>query len=79
VAGKINGAANFNATNQYVNLGPNYLVPGNSVSFSASAWIKASTSQLQFPQILTFGDSTGVTGYNLYLVNNAYAAFIVGQ
>ncbi len=67
--------------------GSGYIVLGASAPqpqgpMSASAWIKANTSQGPYPQIVTMGDSSGLTGYNLYLYSpssQGVASFIVKE
>jgi RHS repeat-associated protein len=87
--GKISGGASFNGSSQYIDLGTYLSFGGNTgvvsnvssleieESMTISAWIKPATSQVTYPQILADGDSSGVTGYNLYLWNSHYPAFIV--
>ena len=73
-AGQINGAANFNGSSQYVDLGTiSALQPSGAVS--VSAWVKPGTTQLQYPQIVANSNSTGLDGYGLYLYNYDYASF----
>ncbi len=78
--GQVGSAAlSFNGSTQVVTLGASAILrPAGAVT--AAAWIKASAAQLAFPMIVTDGDSTGLTGYNLYLSNpggQGVADFIV--
>ena len=68
--GVVNGGASFSASSTDINLGTNASLRPTG-SFTVSAWIKAATTQLAFPMVLTDGGTTGQTGYNLYIWNNA--------
>jgi len=64
----------------YVVTGSNAPMPQNAMT--AAAWIKALSSQTSYPQIVTAGDSSGMSGYNLYLYNpqsKGIASFIVKE
>lgn len=81
VAGKVGTAGSFNGSSSVINLGAgSVLRPAGAVS--VAAWIKAGATQTSYPQIMSSADSTGVTGYNLYLQNGSgqgAAAFIVKE
>jgi len=80
-SGKYGKALNFNGINGYVNLGTNASLRPSG-AFSAVAWINANASQVLYPQIVSSSDSSGLTGWNLYLQNGANqgaAAFIVKE
>jgi hypothetical protein len=65
VPGVFGKAAAFDGVAGYVTIGSS--APQPTGEMSAAAWIKANATQGSFPQIVAAGDSTGVTGYNLYL------------
>jgi hypothetical protein len=72
-SGQIDGAAAFNGSSQYVALGtPAALRPAGPMT--VQAWIKAAASQVSFPQVVSSGDSTGITGCALYLLNSGSPA-----
>jgi RHS repeat-associated protein len=79
--GKIGGGISLDGSSQYVDLGTAagggyaLILPG---AMTASAWIKAATSQVEFPMIVANGDSNGTTGFNLYIANYYYPGFVVG-
>ncbi len=78
VAGVLGNAVGLSAG--YVVLGAS--APQPQAAMSAAAWIHASISQGAYPQIVTKSDSTGLTGYNLYLFNQSgqgVASFIVKE
>ncbi len=76
--GRIGGAGVFNGTNSFVDLGAGAtLRPASAVT--ASGWIKASATETTFPQIVSEGDSTGATGFNLYLKSQGYPGLIVRE
>ncbi|MEK7618295.1 MAG: LamG domain-containing protein, partial [Patescibacteria group bacterium] len=79
VAGQYGRALSFNGTSQYVNLGnSSTLRPAGA--FSVAAWVNANASQVAYPQIISSGDNTGVTGWNLYIQNGSNqgaASFII--
>jgi len=77
-AGWIGGGTQYSGTNTYIDLGSSSsLMPAGAMT--ASAWIKAAATQVNFPQVLSSGDSTGLTGYNLYLWSQGYPSFIVKE
>jgi hypothetical protein len=78
IAGWIGGAGSFNGSNGYLDLGTSASLRPSS-GMTVSAWVNASATQLTYPMIVSDGDSSGVTGYNLYLVNQMYPAFIVKE
>lgn len=83
--GKISGGGSFDGSSQYLDLGSDTDDASAATGYplqiegtmTASAWVKPATSQVEFPQILAEGDSSGVTGYNLFLENYHYPAFII--
>src|SRR5208283_3165942 len=78
VAGSIGDGASFNGSNEYVGLGSGAtLMPSGATT--ASAWVKASSTQVTYPMIVSAGNVTGVTGYNLYLTSGEYPSFIVKE
>ena len=80
VSGAFGKAALLDGAAGYIVIGPNAPQPNGEMS--AAAWIKASTTQGSFPQVVAAGDSTGVTGYNLYLYNpmgQCVASFILKE
>jgi len=79
VAGKMGRAAAF-TNGGHVIVGPNAPRPSSAVS--ASAWIRAAQNVDFYPQIVTMGDATGLTGYNLYVYSpddQGVASFIVKE
>ena len=78
VSGWIGDGAAFNGSNEYVGLGAvGTLMPTGATT--ASAWIKASSTQASSPAIVSAGDATGATGYNLYFASQGYPAFTVKE
>ncbi len=77
--GQIDGGASFDGTTHFVDLGSSSTLQPSG-AMTASAWVKASATQTSFPMVISDGDSTGITGYNLFLLNQAnqgVAAFIL--
>src|SRR5262249_37663693 len=77
--GQMDGGASFDGTTHFVDLGSSSTLQPSG-AMTASAWIKASAMQTSYPMIVSDGDSTGTSGYNLFLQNGSnqgVAAFIL--